>query len=99
MYFNALTKQIYGPTNQQRLDEAALLLGVECHKVAGFKQWLELGRVVRKGEHGTKILMVCDKKGSPETTTSDGEISKHKVCKSRTVFFETQTTELQASAA
>lgn len=29
---------------------------------AGYQQWLKLGRVVRKGESGTRILMVKSKK-------------------------------------
>lgn len=92
MYVNALTRSAYSSRNQQLLADSAMLSGFESTEVAGFKQWLELGRVVAKGQKGTKILMVCDKKGDqPEDGSEPG---KYKVCKSRTVFFADQTVEL-----
>lgn len=92
MYVNALTNSVYSPRNQQILADSAALSGSEGFEVAGFKQWLELGRVVAKGQHGTKILMVCDKKG--EQPADGSEPGKYKVCKTRTVFFRSQTVEL-----
>jgi len=89
-YYNPLTKAGYSPKNCQLLAEAQLLTGDECQEVAGFKQWLELGRCVEKGQHGTRIMMVCDKK----TKDSDGTEGKKKVCKGRAVFFKSQTVEL-----
>jgi len=95
MFVNALTKSGYSPKNNALLEESQMLLGTESTIVAGFKQWLELGRVVEKGQHGTKIGMVCDKKS--DKADANGDPKKSKVFKSRTVFFESQTTELQPS--
>lgn len=106
MYRNALTQSAYSGKNQKLLQDAAALAGIESTKVAGFKQWLELGRVVKKGEHGTKLIMVCDKKLGDEKAgdvkvqdSASGEPAKYRVCKTVTVFFESQTTELQQEAS
>jgi len=42
--------------------------------VAGYRRWLELGRQVRKGETGIRILAPCRyrKRNVTETTTDDG---------------------------
>ncbi len=55
MFQNALTNQGYSAKNNQLLLEGQLLLGAEDLEVAGFKQWLELGRCVAKGQHGTTV--------------------------------------------
>lgn len=96
MFFNALTQQQYSPKNCQLLAESQLLLGNnEDFEVAGFKQWLELGRCVQKGQHGTKIFMVVPKKlKSPE-----GDEEKVSVMKKRTVFFKSQTAPLNGDEA
>lgn len=104
MYVNALTHAVYSGKNQQLLAESAILSGIEYDPskpetvlVAGFQQWLALGRVVAKGQHGTKILMVVDKKD--EQPRADGaEPAKRKVLKTRAVFFFAQTVELPAKA-
>lgn len=43
----------------------------DATRVAGFKRWLELGRHVRKGEHGIAILAPCvyQRKPADESTT------------------------------
>jgi hypothetical protein len=93
MYYNALTKAVYAMGNQRLLTEAAILTGREEFEVAGFHQWLELGRCVAKGEHGAKIMMVCEKnEGEPV----NGEQEKRRVMKMRTVFFRSLTVELAA---
>lgn len=92
-FHNALTRQVYSSKNAQLLFESALLAGHECRAVAGFKQWLELGRCVARGQHGTKIYMVVDKKDEPREGAEPG---KHKVMKMRTVFFECQTVPLDS---
>lgn len=94
-YYNALTRQAYSAKNATLLHEAATLAGIECKAVAGFRQWLELGRVVKKGQHGTKIYMVVDKKDDATNKESD----KHKVVKGATVFFHTQTIPLEGQSA
>ena len=95
MYVNALTRSFYSPRNQALLAASAALAGADCFDVAGFNQWLELGRCVAKGQHGTKILMVCEKKG--EAPADGSEPGKYRVCKTRTVFFKSQTVELGTS--
>lgn len=96
MYHNALTKQAYSPRNQQLLADSAALSGFEGFEVAGFRQWLELGRVVAKGQHGTRIYMVCTKKGKPD---DNGEPKRFQVMKTRTVFFAEQTVEIATETA
>lgn len=92
-FHNAFTRQVYSAKNAQLLYEASILAGIEDRAAAGFKQWIELGRVVRKGEHGTKIYMVVDKKTEAQPAAGEEE-SKFKVLKTRTVFFESQTVPL-----
>ena len=77
MYYNALTKAFYSTRNQQILADSAALSGFDGFGVAGFRQWLELGRVVSKGQHGTKILMVCDKKDDqPADGSEPGRVAQ-----------------------
>ena len=90
MFQNALTNQGYSAKNNQLLLEGQLLLGAEDLEVAGFKQWLELGRCVAKGQHGTAIVMIVPKK----IERSDGSVEKKPAMKSRRVFFRSQTIEL-----
>lgn len=94
-YYNPTTGSTYSPKNCALLAASQLLSGDDCQEVAGFKQWLDIGRCVAKGQHGTHILMVCDKKFD----TGDGGEEKQKVCKRRTVFFKSQTTEFEPKAA
>lgn len=96
-YHNALTRQCYSARNADLLHEAAMFAGHECRAVAGFRQWLELGRVVMRGQHGTKIYMVVDKKDEHQPDATD--VHKSKVLKMRTVFFECQTQPLDGATA
>ncbi len=67
--------------------------------VAGFSQWKERGRMVRKGEHGMKILgyssrLVRDEDGNPKTDEDGNPI--HKVWYPIvTVFDVKQTTPIE----
>ena len=88
MFQNALTKQGYSPRNTALL--AASQPEADDYEVAGFRQWLELGRCVAKGQHGTSIVMIVPKK----IERSDGSVEKKPVMKSRRVFFRSQTVEL-----
>ena len=97
MFINALTKSEYSPRNSAILAMASGSNPDAIVQVAGFKQWLELGRCVAKGEHGTHILMVCAKNNKDSEGQDTG--TKRQVCKSRTVFFESQTVELQHELA
>lgn len=49
---------------------------------AGFHQWKQVNRKVKKGAKGCKIFMVCDKK----IQNSKGEEDKKKVVKALYVF-------------
>ncbi len=90
MFQNALTNQGYSTKNSQLLLQSQLLLGSEDLEVAGFKQWLELGRCVAKGQHGTSVYMVVPKK----VIKQNGAEEKKPVIKRRIVFFRSQTVEL-----
>ena len=94
-YYNPTTGSTYSPKNCALVAASQLLTGDDCYEVAGFKQWLDTGRCVSKGQHGTHIYMFCDKK----IKTPDGDEEKKKVCKQRTVFFKSQTSELESQAA
>ncbi len=90
MFQIALTNNGYSAKNNQLLLESQLLLGAEEFEVAGFKQWLELGRCVAKSQRGTTVYMVVPKK----VAKRDGTEEKKSVIKRRTVFFRSQTVEL-----
>ena len=98
MFRNALTGHVYSGNNQEALTLAAAMGGVPENEfeVAGFRQWLELGRVVAKGQHGTKILMVLAKKDEGQVKAGIENPERRKVLKTATVFFRSQTVELQA---
>jgi len=56
-------------------------------QVCGFKTWLSLGRHVRKGEKGIKILApIVGKKKADEDQTEDGRKERTQVYGFRTVF-------------
>jgi hypothetical protein len=59
--YNATTKHLYSAKNYQLLAQAMETKGWPTGEFAGFRQWLAVGRVVRKGEHGTPIMMMVDK--------------------------------------
>lgn len=59
--FNATTGQPYKGGNVIRLLEAEGEFGFNhASGWAGFHQWKDAGRVVRKGQHGTKCLRVLE---------------------------------------
>ena len=86
MFQNALTNNGYSAKNNQLLLEGQLLLGAEEFEVAGFKQWLELGRCAAKGQKGTTVYMVVPKK----VAKRDGTEEKKSVIKRRTVFLRSK---------
>ena len=81
--FNAVTKSFYSPTNQEHLDNHRQAFGLVSNEWAGFKQWPDLGRQVKKGAKGCKIFLVVTKKEIDEKT---GKEKKRKVLKARYVF-------------
>lgn len=90
--FNQVTQQLYSISNQQHLEEHKELFGMESDAWAGFHQWKEAGRKVKKGAKGCKIYMVCDKK--MEKQTDDQEDQKKKVLKALYVFNYEHTEEV-----
>lgn len=81
--FNPVTGQFYKGKQAELLAK----LGT-CNQFAGFKQWLELGRVVRKGEHGLKIFM-------PLTAKDESGVAAGTKFMARVVFAIEQTEILQ----
>ena len=66
--FNTTTGRSYQGGNVDRLAEAAVLGGYDLDKGwAGFHQWRDAGRIVRKGEHGTHCLTIVTVEADPET--------------------------------
>ena len=96
--FNAVTKAFYSPSNQGHLDEHKQAFGLASDEWAGFKQWKEAGRKVKKGAKGCKIFMVCAKKDKNEEgqqiKDDKGEDKKSKVLKSLYVFNFDHTEEI-----
>src|SRR6266699_5135443 len=89
---NEVTGQPYQGKNILRLKVAEAENGYpSSHGWAGFKQWLEVGRVVRKGEHGTACGTVMTSKDAEGRPTSKGY-------RGFRVFHYDQTTELKVSA-
>lgn len=82
--FNALTSAFYSASNQEHLENHKEAFELTSTKWAGFHQWKELGRKVKKGAKGCKIFMVCDKKTGSQD--SEGNDEKKKVAKALYVF-------------
>lgn len=89
--FNSVTKSIYSPINQEHLEEHKAAFELVSDEWAGFRQWLEVGRKVKKGAKGCKIFMVCEKK----MDTKEGEEDKKRqVVKALYVFNKDHTEEV-----
>jgi antirestriction protein ArdC len=59
----------YSAQNRMWLFQQAMMRGWDdLGHVAGFRTWLTLGRYVRKGEHGLKVLAPCKVKARDEET-------------------------------
>ncbi|CAM3932121.1 ArdC family protein [Vibrio aquimaris] len=74
--FNAVTGSIYSIQNQKHLDEHKEAFKLTGCAWAGFKQWQEAGRKVKKGAKGCKIYMVVERKirdndGKPQKNLLD----------------------------
>ena len=84
---NALTGAEYQKGNVLRLLAAAADNGYNGPLWAGYKQWLQLGRVVRKGQRATSGLTVITVKGE------NGKAKQS--ARGIAVFHYDQTEELQ----
>lgn len=101
--YNARTGNEYTGSNVPTLFQAGEDKSYNDLRWAGFNQWLEVGRVVRKGEKSTKIMMVVDytrkdADGAPRVD-ADGETSKGRSVRTVPVFNYEQTDELDAEQA
>ena len=61
-----------------------------------FNAWKALGRSVKKGEHGVKVVTWVTAKGTVVQSDADGQPSEHleggfKFCRTTTVFHVSQT--------
>lgn len=81
---NKLTDAFYSVQNQKYLEGHKEEFSLTSNEWAGFHQWKECGRKVKKGAKGCKIFMVCDKKTGEKN--KDGEDRKEKVLKALYVF-------------
>lgn len=64
--YNQPTNPITG--QEYKGAQAALMASLgSCNQFAGFKQWLSVGRVVKKGQHGIKIMMPIEGKDGDKT--------------------------------
>ncbi|EGQ9333567.1 TPA: DUF1738 domain-containing protein [Vibrio cholerae] len=89
--FNSVTQSLYSLSNQDHLEEHKNAYALSSNEWAGFRQWLEVGRKVKKGAKGCKIFMVCEKKIEQEDGDND---KKRQVVKSLYVFNKDHTEEL-----
>ncbi|MGY5652176.1 ArdC family protein [Vibrio cincinnatiensis] len=87
--FNVVTMSVYSNKNQELLDEHKQLFDLVSSEWAGFRQWVDIGRKVKKGSKGCQIIMLCDKK--IESTKKQEEEEKRKVIKTLYVFNKDQT--------
>lgn len=92
---------VFNPQGHQLTLHNTLLLMSQCERddltlVAGFKQWIKAGRVVRKGEHSIGFINVPIRKKAKESDEDDkGSLYFRLV----PVFDVSQTDELQEGAA
>jgi antirestriction protein ArdC len=88
--YNAKTEAVYSVANQESLETFKELFELTSNEWAGFNQWKELGRQVKKGAKGCGIKMVCKKKFE-----KNGEEVKKTVCKTLYVFNYEMTEEIK----
>lgn len=91
MPYNATTGAEYRGGNIERLLMAEIGNGYGNGGWAGFHQWIEAGRVVRKGEHGTHCLTVV----TVDEKKTDGTAKTTRKPRGFVVFHYDQTDELQ----
>lgn len=79
---NYTTKAAYRGANILSTWISCEMNGYQHNQWATFKQWLEAGAVVRKGEKGTPIVFF----GTHERENDDGEKSRYQFARGATVF-------------
>ena len=93
MFINPTTNRAYSGNNVQALETHQAMNNLESPYYAGYKQWLEAGRVVKKGAKGCTILFFPDKNIKDADGKTTGE--KQKIAKGRSVFNIDQTEAVQ----
>lgn len=88
--YNGVTGAIYSTQNQKHLEEHKEAFNLTSSVWAGYKQWQDKGRQVKKGAKACKIYMVVEKKITDAKgntfKNASGDDSKHTVVKGRAVF-------------
>lgn len=85
--FNPITGNPYSGQNEMLLQIAQSVRGYSAAQWAGFVQWQQAGRVVKKGEKATEIMMMKTKK----LTGPDGQTVIKKFPSGACVFNIEQT--------
>lgn len=86
IHINPTTGRPFTRGNAARLDETQTESGYDSHEWATYRQWIEVGRQVRKGEHGTKLLLP-----KIERTDDGRDVTTGRIVRSFTVFNIEQT--------
>lgn len=94
---NEVTGKAYAGNNVVRLLEAEIIGNYdESRGWAGFQQWRTVGRTVRRGQHGVRIVQV----GVSTTTDADGKVTtRSHPGRGRPVFHYDQTEPIDAAPA
>lgn len=82
MPVNRLSGKAYRGSNVLSLWVTAQLRGYASNQWATFKQWLELGQCVKKGETGTPIVFF----GTHTKEQDNGETTSYRIARGATVF-------------
>ena len=89
--FNTVTNHSYSASNQKHLDDHKNLFNLTSDEWAGFNQWKEKGRKVRKGAKACTIYIICEKKFINSKTNEE---EKREVVKGLKVFNLEHTEEI-----
>jgi antirestriction protein ArdC len=92
MSMNPVTNRVFTRGNEEKLAVAGEEAGWQSGQWATYKQWISIGRVVRKGQTGTRCLLP-----KVEKTSEGTEIATSKIVKGFTVFAFEQTDELPSA--
>ena len=91
---NAVTKCYYSVSNQVHLEAHKKEFDLTSDFWAGFNQWKQVGRKVKKGAKGCKIFMVWEKQEKPAKPQNDENKKTKTLLKALYVFNIEHTEEL-----
>ena len=89
-FTNYLTNNPYTGNNHNELEEFTSLMNFTDSRFLTYRQAIQVGRVVKKGEKGVKLFRPCLKQIKDKKT---GKLEHKRVRKNFTVFNILQTTE------